>query len=620
MKKLFTFIGNLLTWVWKTISFTRQLILNLLFIGLIAGIYFLVTAGLPLNSGKSDSLPEKQALLVDLSGPIVEKQRRIDPYDFATKNLFGNNIQVENLLYDIVEQIRAAAKDDNINGMVLNLTDMSETSLTKMRYIAKSIEEFKAAGKEVVAIGGNYSQSQYYLSSYADEIYMPPDGALLLQGYGTYNLYLKDLLDKLDINTHVFRVGTYKSFVEPYTRTEMSEEARQVNSVWLNQLWAAYLADVAINRGATIEVLSPSAEALLENLKTVNGDFAQLALNMGLVDALLTRPEMRAKLAEKFGHDEERDTFKYVSIYDYQADTTALPHADQIAVVVVSGAIIDGPEINGTAGGDTIASLLRDARLRDEIKAVVLRIDSPGGSAFASEVIRNEVDALKKANKPIVVSMSSVAASGGYWIASSANSILAQPTTITGSIGVFGIITTFEKTLAKYGVYNDGIGTTPFSGVGITRALPAQIGDIMQLGVENSYTRFINLVSTQRAMSVADVEKVAQGRVWTGYDAMTRGLVDKMGDFDDAITTAASLAKIDDYSLNWMEEPLTQTQQLIYELLHNVQIKLDWFSNIQFGGVSTLLTDKVIKEINQINNFNDPNGQYALCANCEYYQ
>lgn len=620
MKTLFTFIGNLLTWIWKAISFTRQLLLNLIFIGVVAGIYYFVTVEHPINSTAIDSPPKKQALLLDLSGPIVEKQRRIDPYDLATQSLFGQQVQVENILYDLVEQIRAAAKDDNINGMVLKLTDMSETSLTKMRYIAKSIEEFKLAGKEVIAIGGHYNQSQYYLSSYADEIYMPPDGAVLLQGYGTYNLYIKDLLDNLDIETHVFRVGTYKSFVEPYTRTAMSDQAREANSVWLNQLWGAYLADVAINRGSSIEVLSPTADFLLAELKSVNGDFAQLSLKMGLVDALLTRPQMREKLAEKFGPDEKNDTFQYVSIYDYQPSEQSLPKENQIAVVVVSGAIIDGAETKGTSGGDTIASLLRKARLDENIKAVVLRIDSPGGSAFASEVIRVEVEAMKKANKPIVVSMSSVAASGGYWIAASANRILAQPTTITGSIGVFGILTTFEKTLGKYGVYNDGIGTTPFAGVGISRALPEKIGEIMQLGVESTYDRFINLVSNQRQLSIENVEDVAQGRVWTGFDAMRHGLVDQMGDFDAAIASAAKLANIEDYSLNWMEESLTATQQILYNLINNVITKLNLGANIQLGAIPKILTDTVLTQANQIANFNDPNGQYALCSTCNYYQ
>lgn len=619
MKTLFIFLSNVVSGMWKTITFTRQLLLNLLFIGLIVGIYSLFTMEHSYNEVKPKKSLEKQALLLDLSGPIVEKKQRIAPFDLASQSLFEKPLKIENQLFEIVEKIRSAAKDQNINGMVLNLSELSETSLTKLRYIAKSIEEFKETGKEVIAIGAHYNQSQYYLSSYADEIYISPDGAVLLQGYGSYNLYLKDLLDKWKVNTHVFRVGTYKSFVEPYTRTDMSDAAREANSVWLNQLWDAYGSDVAINRGSHPEVFSPTAEKYLSDMKAVNGDFAQLALKMGLVNTLLTRPQIRTKLAEKFGGD-GKDSFEYVSIYDYSPSDLTLPQTDQIAVIVASGTIIDGSEMQGTIGGDTLASLLRKARLDDKIKAVVLRIDSPGGSAFASEVIRVEVEALKNANKPIVASMSSVAASGGYWIATSANRILAQPTTITGSIGVFGILTTLEKTLAEQGVYNDGVGTTPFAGVGITRVLPEKMSEIMQLSVENAYDRFLKLVSSERNLSINEVDKVAQGRVWTGLDAMNHGLVDELGDFDDAIAVAASLAKIDAYSLNWMEEPMTPTQKFLNDLLHVASETFDLENTATLSSTSKWLTDTFFKEVNNFNNFNDPNGQYALCSGCNYYE
>ncbi|MDD1794288.1 signal peptide peptidase SppA [Enterovibrio makurazakiensis] len=617
MKTLFKFLGNVLKWCWKLLGFARQLVLNLLFIAIFVMIYYVMTDD---YVAKQEPVEQPvQALLLDISGPIVEKQRRIDPYDFATRNLFGQQVEFENVLFDIVEQIRDAAKDDNINGMVLSLSDMSETSLTKLRYIAKAINEFKATGKPVVAIGGHYNQSQYYLASYADDIYMAPDGAVLLRGYGTYNLYFKDLLEKLDITTHVFRVGTYKSFVEPYTRTEMSEEARESNAVWLNQLWGAFVEDVASNRDIDANRLSPNTETLLEELKAANGDFALLAQRLGLVDELLTRQQIRMKLAEKFGSDGE-DSFNYVSMYDYSSFQFNMPKAEQIAVVVASGAIVDGFESEGTVGGDTTAALLRDARLNDAVKAVVLRVDSPGGSAFASEVIRNEVEALKEAGKPVVVSMSSVAASGGYWISTSANRILAQPTTITGSIGIFGILTTFEDALAKYGVYNDGIGTTPFAGVGVTRALPEGVSDIMQLGIENGYQRFIGLVASQRNLSIEDVDNVAQGRVWTGYDAMKRGLVDQLGDFDDAIAVAAELAQLEDYSLNWLEEPLTPAQQFIYDFVNQVMVKFELGMNVKLSPIVQQFANTAVNEINTLNNFNDPNGQYALCPNCSYYE
>lgn len=431
---------------------------------------------------------------------------------------------------------------------------MSETNLTKLRYIAKALEEFKESGKPVYAIGDHYKQSQYYLSSYADKVFMSPDGGVMLTGYGSYTLYYKSLFEKLNVNTHVFRVGTYKSFVEPYTLDGMSDEAREANTAWLNQLWGAYTSDVAKNRQIDASTLTPELDQFVVELKSVDGDFAKLSEKMGLVDELVNRPQLRKQLIDAFGENDDH-SFNQISYYDYQPTIgdIQLPSDNQIAVVVASGAIMDGTQQRGNVGGDTTAALLREARLDDKVKSVILRVDSPGGSAFASEVIRNEVDALKAAGKPVVVSMSSVAASGGYWISSSADKIMAQPTTITGSIGIFAILTTFEKGLEKMGVYSDGVGTTPFSGVGVTRELPEGIAEIFQLGIENGYQRFIGLVSQNRDMTLEQADSVAQGRVWTGKDALALGLVDELGDFDDAVASAAELATLgEDYEVRWM--------------------------------------------------------------------
>ncbi len=613
MHIVFRFLGRVLMGIWHGLTFTRTLLLNLIFVGLIIGLYYSIIVMQPAHPLESQKQATPRPLLLNISGDITEKQAVINPYDYLSHSLLGKPIPMNNMLYDLVEQIRHSATDPLINGMVLSLTNMSETNLTKLRYLAKAINEFKSTGKKVYAIGGHYSQSQYYLASYADKIYMADDGAVLLQGYGTYSLFFKDLLEKLKVSTHVFRVGTYKSFVEPYTRTEMSKEAKESSAVWLNQLWGAYVTDIAKNREIDVNTLSPDAQTFYDALKEAKGSLAALNLKMGLVDALLNRPDMRQELIDTFGSD-GKDSFNYVSIYDYQAPIVSSISDNEIAVVVVSGPIIDGPDTEGATGGDTIARLLRDARINKKIKSVVLRVDSPGGSAFASEVIRNEVVALRAAGKPVVVSMSSVAASGGYWISTSADKIIAQPTTITGSIGIFGIFTTFQDTLAQYGVYNDGIGTTPFTGVGLTRALPPKIGDIIQLNVENGYERFINLVASQRELELDAVERIAQGRVWTGYDAMQKGLVDQMGDYDDAINLAAKLANIEDYSLNWMKKPLSATQQFILDLFRQTALTFNLKSALP-DGLSTL-TQKLVQEVNTLEQFNDPKGLYATCPNC----
>ncbi|WP_318459024.1 signal peptide peptidase SppA [Photobacterium leiognathi] len=611
MKAIFTGIGKIFGAIWKLINFTRKFILNLIFLVIVGAIIFAFN-----SDDESADKPEASALVLDLSGPIVEQKNYDNPLDGIVSNVMGQPPVEQNVLFDIVEAIRTAATDSSITGLVLNLKNMPETSLTKLRYIAKAIQEFKASGKPVYAYGGHYSQSQYYLASYADKIFMSPDGGVMLTGYGTYTLYYKSLLEKLDVTTHVFRVGTYKSFVEPYIRDGMSAAAKEANTVWLDQLWGAYTSDVAKNRNIDSATLTPETDNFIEQLTAVNGDFAQLSKKMGLVDELVTRPQLSQTLIKAFGDNGEH-SFKQISYYDYLSMLVddQEPSKNKVAVVVASGAIVDGKSSQGTAGGDTIAGLLRKARFDKDVKSVILRVDSPGGSAFASEVIRNEVDALKEAGKPVVVSMSSVAASGGYWISSSASKIIAQPTTITGSIGIFAILTTFEKSLEKLGVYSDGVGTTPFAGVGVTRALPENVAKIFQMGVDNGYQRFIGLVSKYRNMSLEQADKIAQGRVWTGKDAKARGLVDELGDFDTAITEAVALAKVDNYQLVWMQQPLSPIQQFFKEMSGEVKAQV---VSMVLGDTPNALAPvtKVAKDLTSLSNFNDPNGRYAFCLNC----
>lgn len=616
MKKLFGLLGRVLSAFWTALSFTRQLILNLVFIVfLISVIYFIRQ----FNAGyhnPNEAAQKPKALVLSLAGPIIEKREMFDPLSLISNNLSGNPPPVQAVLFEIVNKIRKAGQDPSINGLVLDLKLMPEAPLTKLRYIAKAINEFKATGKKVVATSSFFSQSQYYLASYADEIHLNSDGAVLLTGYGTYSLYFKQLLDKLDVSTHVFRVGSYKSAVEPYLRSDMSAEARDASSVWLNQVWGAYVDDVVQNRKLKPEQVAPNSEQLLQAMQHVKGDTAKLALHLGLVDKLFSRQQSRLRLAELFGSN-GKDSFNYVSIYDYPLPPPTHPNAPQVAVFVASGVIVDGLDGEGQVGGDSAASQLRQARLDDNIKAVVLRIDSPGGSAFASEVIRNEISALKAAGKPVVASMSSVAASGGYWIAASADHIIAQPTTLTGSIGIFGLLATFEKTLAKYGVYGDGIGTTPYANLNVTRALPSEINTLMQLGIESGYQRFISLVATERKLPLENVEKIAQGRVWTGANALEHKLIDQIGDFDDAVLLAAKLAKLEKYTLNWLEEPIAPFELFISEFFGQVLSKFGVKTNAALPPPVQKLLNTAQKELDILQGLNDPQGHYVLCTDCQ---
>ncbi|BAX53733.1 TPA: signal peptide peptidase SppA [Photobacterium damselae] len=613
MKTIFKGIGRVCKAIWNLLSFTRQLVLNLIFLILVGALFFAFYQG----DKDTETQPQPGALVLDLSGPIVEQKDPVNPVDSLLSEAMGKEPQQENVLFDIVEAIRAASGDNDIKGLVLNLQNMPETSLTKLRYIAKAITDFKQSGKPVYAYGDNFSQSQYYLASYADKVFMSPDGAILLTGYGSYTLYYKSLLEKLDVTTHVFRVGTYKSAIEPYIRDNMSDAAKEANTAWLNQLWQAYTSDVAKNRNIDAAELTPKLPDFIAALKSVDGDFAKLSVKLGLVDSLMTHPEMTQEFEKTFGTDQDHN-FNQISYYDYLASLTDInvPSKNKIAVVIASGAIIDGPQRPGTTGGDTTAELLREARFDNNVKAVILRVDSPGGSAFASELIRNEVDALQKAGKPVVVSMSSVAASGGYWISSSADKIIANPTTITGSIGIFAVMTTFEKGLNKLGIYNDGVGTTPFAGVGVTRALPQGVGEIFQLGVDHGYQRFIGLVSKYRHMSLAQVDKIAQGRVWTGADAKRLGLVDELGDFDTAISAAVDLAKINDYQIEWMQQPLSPMEMFLQQFTTEARTQLLTMVLGDMPKAITPVTEKISADLTSLANFNDPKGQYAFCLNC----
>ncbi|MGF1842633.1 signal peptide peptidase SppA [Vibrio clamense] len=614
MKTVFNFIRMIFKGIWKAITFIRLALANLLFLLSIAIVYFVYFHG----NAEQPQVQKESALVLNLSGPIVEQSRQINPMDSVTGSLLGQDLPKENVLFDIVETIRAAKDDEKITGIVLALRELPETNLTKLRYIAKALNEFKSSGKPIYAIGDFYNQSQYYLASYADKVYLSPDGGVMIKGYSAYSLYYKTLLEKLDVSTHVFRVGTYKSAIEPFIRDDMSKAAKQSASRWLTQLWGAYVDDVSNNRQIDVKTLNPSMKEFLALMKSVDGDLAALSLKLGLVDELATRQQVRAAMADVFGSD-GNDSYNAMGYYEYR--TTLAPQlntaSDDIAVIIASGAILDGQQPRGTVGGDTTAALLRQARNDDKVKAVVLRVDSPGGSAFASEVIRNEVQAIQASGKPVVVSMSSLAASGGYWISAGADQIMAQPTTLTGSIGIFSVITTFEKGLNKLGVYTDGVGTSPFSDVGITKGLSKGAADAFQLGIEHGYNRFLGLVGESRNMSREQVDSVAQGRVWTGQDALKHGLVDKMGDFDDAVALAAELAQLSEYNIYWVEEPLSPAEQFIQEFINQVQISVGLDVNSLLPASIRPISEQLTQDAQLLNSFNDPKGQYAFCLNCQ---
>ncbi|MEH8020825.1 MULTISPECIES: signal peptide peptidase SppA [Rheinheimera] len=600
----------------------RSVILNLLFIIIVTSI------GIAMFSGDDKvKVPATAALVLNLSGDLVEEKRWIDPISAAINESVGGQEEApEVLVNDVIKVIKNAANDNRVQAMVLELSSLRSGSLDKMQQIGKAIEEFKAKGKKVFAYSGFYDQTQYYLASYADEINISPMGTVLLEGYGSYPMYYKNALEKLKINTHVFRVGTYKSAVEPFLRNDMSDAAKEANLAWLNELWHDYKTQVAARRGFAVDNFDETYGALLEKLQAANGDLSQYALNAGLVDHIKTRETFRRELMAIVGENKDH-SYNHVTFADYtdlviprqQFDN---PISDKVAVVVARGVIVDGNAKAGDIGGDSTAALLRSARYDEKIKAVVLRIDSPGGSAYASEVIAQEIRLLREAGKPVIASMGSVAASGGYWIAAPTNEIWAAPTTITGSIGIFGLLHTAENVLPVLGLNVDGVGTTELaglsSGLPLYKGLNDKAKDLFQLMIERGYTEFLTLVSENRNMTITQVDAVAQGRVWTGQKALELGLVDKLGSFDDAIKAAAEKAGLSNYDIKVMQQELTPSEKMLNELLGSAKAK-GWLPQGSASAEQKLLaqlTQQVKQNFVLLNQFNDPNGVYSYCVGC----
>jgi protease-4 len=516
-------------------------------------------------------LPAKAALYIQPNGEIVE-QRSGDPIQIAFDEARGEG-SAETLLWDLTESIRAAAKDKRVQAIVLRLDSMSGGGQPTLEEVASAMRDFRASGKKIIAQGTSFTQAQYYLAAQADEIYLDPIGEVLIEGYERYRMYYKGLLDKLAVDVHLFRVGQYKSAAEDLVRKNMSDQDRFESKTYLDALWSGYKAAVAKARGVAPDVIDQYANGFVDALRSNGGDSARIALEAGLVTGLKTENEVTARMIELVGMNKDGDGYPVIDLEDYVLVHKAEKQlhkagAGRVAVVVASGEILDGEQPPGTIGGVTAATLLREARDDGDIAAVVLRVDSPGGSVLASEQIYREVVAIKAAGKPVVVSMGDLAASGGYYIAAPADEIFASPTTITGSIGIFATIPTFDRTLDKLGVTVDGVGTTSLSGkLRIDRPLDPALRDYVQISIERGYDLFLAHVVEGRHKTRDQVQEVAQGRVWIGSDARQHGLVDQLGGYDDAVKAAARLAKLPaGYDVDRMEPEMGWAERLAAQL------------------------------------------------------
>ena len=599
---------------WNIISALRRFVGNLLFLALI--IFFIAVV---FFDGGED-VPDGAALILSPKGNIVEQKTET----ILALDIFGEAAKEETLLKDIIAVIDFAKDDERIEVLVLDLKKMGSIGISKLQDIGAALARFKSDGKQIFAYGDYFNQRQYYLAAQADKLYLSPMGGIMMHGFGLYRKYYKTALDKLKIQFHVFKVGTYKSALEPFLRDSMSDYAKEANLAWLSVLWDSYKTDVASKRGFSPQLIDDYINNIPSHLAKADGDAAVMALNLGLVDELKTRDEVRQELIERVGKDEDGLTFKQIAFEEYlsrirPALTKSHPADDKVGIIIASGVIMDGEQPAGRIGGDTMGDLLARTREDDTIKAVVVRVDSGGGSANASEIIRREIELIRQAGKPVYVSMGSIAASGGYWIAASAEQIWATPTTITGSIGIYGAFPTFEKSLKSLGITSDGVGTTKLSDAfDPSRPLNEMVAQSMQQIIDQGYRRFIQRVAEGRNMQPEAVEKIAQGRVWVGTTAKDLGLVDEIGDLQDAVAAVAERADLKDYEITYITQPLTTRERLIKRL------------NRLIAGILTALNpadhpakrlyDNVIDtEIDHILRANDPAGLYAYCLNCNVY-
>ncbi len=607
-KRIFSFIGKILTGVRYLFSF----VILVFFVSILAGTF----------GDAVPPVPEKGALYLAPQGVLVDQKTYTDPLN----QIFSQAGQQdsETLVRDVIEAIDAARDDARITHLLLDTDYMAGGGLSKLEEIGFALQRFKTE-KPIIAVGDYYSQSQYFLAAHANEIILNPLGGVIINGFSSYRSYFKEALDKLDITVNVFRAGQYKSAVEPLMGNSMSPQVREETRFLLDDLWSFYSSEIEDLRSLETGTINNYTNNLHLALAENGGDTALLAKNAGLIDTIATRTEINDYLNDTIpGETEEFDSIDMVSyLKNIRVSVNQNPeNENQIAVVVASGSIMDGQQPEGSIGGDTLAGIFSDLREDEKVKAIVLRIDSGGGSAFASEIIRDSINVTRAEGVPVVVSMGSVAASGGYWIAAETDRVLAMSTSITGSIGVWGVIPTIDRSLAKLGVYSDGVGTNDISSMmQIDRPLSKPAQAIIQSGVDNIYTRFLALVAAGRDSTPDEIHEIAQGRVWTGTQALDNGLIDEIGDLKDAIEVAAMLAGIQDYTIDYPRKEMTPFETLITEINNNVANFLGSIGLApKLGSIIPkslhYYTNKIFEPIRMMETLNDPKGVYLYCDQC----
>jgi len=597
---------------WRLIDGARKLVLNLVFLFIL---YLVIMAFV--DTEEMLIIQPDTALVLQPYGDVVE-QYSGTPLDFALQQATETS-PTETRLRDLTGAVRRAAEDARIVRLVIDPTYMRRIGLASLLELEAAIAYFKESGKPVVALADNLSQQQYFLAAMADEIWLNPKGMVWIDGFSAYRQFYREGLDKLEVEVNLFRVGKFKSAMEPWIRNDMSPEAREANLFWIGSLWQQYLEAVSRQRGVPLENLSDAINHFADGLDRADGNFARFALDLGLVDKLVSRPEANLELERLGAAGEGSEGFRQLDFQRYLALTEINKRSDKrdkVIIVVAEGEIVRGTQPQGTIGAVTLSEKLRSVAEDKSIKAVVLRIDSPGGDAFASEKIRREVQALREMGKTVVVSMGDVAASGGYWVAMGADEVWASPATITGSIGVYGILPTFAKPLARLGIHTDGVGTTALAGkLRLDQPLDPDLKRIFQHATERTYEDFIELVAESRRMSTEAVNRVAQGRVWSGSQAKERGLVDQSGTLQEAVDAAARIAGLGtDYQAVYDEWEFSPFEAFLYEMLGGAAAQLD-LGLSRLDVLHNTLLENILSDLDVLARSNDgiTVAAYCLC-------
>ena len=607
-----SFLRRIFGGLWGFITWVRVALANILFLMVIAVIYLAYVGEAP------EPLPERAALLLNPMGTIVDQKTYIEPLQalVAEPNPTDNEV----LLRDILDAVRFAADDPAITALVMELDYLMYAGISKSQEIAEAISVFKASGKPVIALGDYFTQDQYLLASQADTIFMHPFGGVAIEGFASYRNYFREALANALVTMHVFKAGEHKSMAEPFLLDGMSEGEKAITGRWLDIMWGQYTAIVEQRRELPAGTLNDYANNHAARLQAARGDTAVLALEAKLVDQLAHRSQANAQVAELVGAVNDEGLYEAVEFQRYLARNRALslPVAGQkrVAVITASGDIMPGEQPPGTVGGDTLADLITTTASEADVAAIVLRVDSGGGSVFASEIIRQAVLDTKAQGLPVVVSMGSVAASGGYYIAAEADQIWATPGTITGSIGVFAAFPTFEQLLEKFGIRTDGVGTTGLAGsLRVDRPLNPALASSITSSVEHTYRGFVGLVAQGRGMSFEQVDAVAQGRVWNAIDALEAGLIDELGGLDQAVEASAELAGLEDYRVDFIEPSLSPTEQIVQQLADRVG-SLGFIRQAAVTQGFDRLLQPVRQAVQVAVSFDDPRYLFMRCMDC----